>query len=372
MARALDFLVNDWLCDVATSFTGKCVLIALALTILERVTLPERPAYFITAGKRGGGKTTAIMMVILAVTGKKPPAAAWSFNEEERRKALVAYLSEGIAAMVFDNIPLGTMIACPTVEKILTAETYSDRILGHSETMTVQAFTVLSFTGNNIGPKGDLASRSLQARLDVERPDPENRPFRHADPVNYTIENRGKILRALYTILLGNKQLREPKPPKTRFKAWWHLVGSSLEHASSCLVAFEALNIATEVTASPLDFSAIFREVEGEDEEAASLGDVLDVLHEVWPTRYFTAADVLKLIEHPQDGEKDLAERAKAFFKQQSGTADLTSMKVGKRLGAMLDTPIDYEGKTLKMVRLSKPDNPTARRLAASFIVKVI
>ncbi len=207
----------------------------------------------------------------------------------------------------------------------------------------------------------------MTARLDVERPDPENRKFTHADPVAYTIENRGKILRALYTILLGNKQLREPQPPKTRFKAWWHLIGSALEHGSRCLVAFETANIAAEVTASPLDFGAIFREVEGEDEEAASLGDVLDVLHEVWPTRYFTAADVLKLIEHPQDGEKLLADRAKAFFKQQSGPADLSSMKVGKRLAAMLDTPIDYEGKTLKMVRLasSRKLRQHARRLAA-------
>ena len=372
VARALDFLVNDWLTDVATSFTGKCVLVALALTILERVLLPERPAFFVTAGKRGGGKTTALMMVVLATTGKKPPAAAWSFNEEERRKALVAYLSEGIAAMVFDNIPLGTMIACPTVEKILTAETYSDRILGKSATMTVQAFTVLSFTGNNIGPKGDLASRSLQARLDVERPDPENRQFRHADPVNYTIENRGKILRALYTILLGNKQSRQPQSPKTRFKAWWHLVGSALEHASQCLTDFEAANIATEVTASPIDFSAIFREVEGEDEEAASLGDVLDALHEVWPMSYFTAADVVNMIEHPKDGEKSFADRAKAFFRQHAGATELSAIKVSHRLAAMLDTPIEYEGKTLKMVRQPKPDTGTVRRTAAGFIVKVV
>ena len=371
VARALDYLVNDWLCDVATSFTGKCVLIGLALTILERVLLPERPAFFVTAGKRGGGKTTALMMVILAVTGKKPPAAAWSFNEEERRKALVAYLSEGLAAMVFDNIPLGTTIACPTVEKILTAETYSDRILGQSATMTVQAFTVLSFTGNNIGPKGDLASRSLVARLDIERADPENRPFRHSDPVAYTIDNRGKILRALYTILLGNPQLREPKMLKTRFKAWWHLVGSALEHAAACMVEAEHHQI-NDLTASLLDFGTIFREVEGEDEEAASLGDVLDVLHDVWPTSYFTAADVLKMIEHPQDGEGPTAERAKAFFKQQGGVADLSAMKIGRRLGFMLDTPIEFEGKTLKLVRQKQVEAMPGRRRAQSFIVKVV
>jgi hypothetical protein len=197
-AKALDYLTTKWLCDVATDFRGKCVLVALALTTIERVLLPERPAYFVTAGKRGGGKTTAIMMVLLAVTGKKPPAAAWSSNEEERRKAILAYLAEGLAAMVWDNIPLGTTISCRTLEKVLTAESYSDRVLGQTSTITVPSFTVMTFTGNNIGPTGDMASRSLITRLEVDRIDPENRKFTHADPVAWTLENRGAILRALH------------------------------------------------------------------------------------------------------------------------------------------------------------------------------
>ena len=79
------FLLDQWLLDVTASFAGKMTLIAIALTIIERVLLPERPAYFVTAGRRGGGKTTAIMMAVAAVrTGRRPPAAAWSLSEEER------------------------------------------------------------------------------------------------------------------------------------------------------------------------------------------------------------------------------------------------------------------------------------------------
>jgi hypothetical protein len=57
---ALRFLLTEWLCDVATDFTGKCTLVALALTIIERSLLDERPTFFVTAGRRGGGKTTAL------------------------------------------------------------------------------------------------------------------------------------------------------------------------------------------------------------------------------------------------------------------------------------------------------------------------
>ncbi len=91
------------------------------------------------------------------------------------------------------------------------------------EPVTVPATTINFFTGNNIAARGDLASRSLQVRLEVDRPDPENRPFDHADPIAWTDNYRGTILRALYTILLGNPRLRAttPSAPETRFKAWW-------------------------------------------------------------------------------------------------------------------------------------------------------
>jgi hypothetical protein len=43
---ALQFLVEDWLADVATDVTGKRTLVSLALTIIERSLLDQRPAWF--------------------------------------------------------------------------------------------------------------------------------------------------------------------------------------------------------------------------------------------------------------------------------------------------------------------------------------
>jgi hypothetical protein len=88
VSTAMHFLTDVWLCDVATDYAGKCIIIAAALTILERVLLPERPAFFVTAGQRGGGETTTLQMLFLAATGYRAAAAAWSTSEEERRKAL--------------------------------------------------------------------------------------------------------------------------------------------------------------------------------------------------------------------------------------------------------------------------------------------
>ena len=100
----MEFLCDEWLCDVATDYTGKCIIIAAALTLIERSLLPDRPAFFVTAGRRGGGKTTTLIMLIMAVTGVWPAAAAWSTNEEERRKALMSYFLYGVPYILWDNI----------------------------------------------------------------------------------------------------------------------------------------------------------------------------------------------------------------------------------------------------------------------------
>ena len=72
VAEAMRFLTEEWFCDVSTTYAGKCILIAAALTIIERTLFPERPDFYVTAGRRGGGKTTALTMLIMAVMGARP------------------------------------------------------------------------------------------------------------------------------------------------------------------------------------------------------------------------------------------------------------------------------------------------------------
>ena len=164
----------------------------------------------------------------------RAPAAAWSPNEEERRKAIFAYFMAALAFLIWDNIPRGTQITCPHIERSCTSGYYTDRKLGVSETVATSASTIHHFTGNNIGPKGDLASRALVVRLEVDRADPENREFKHNDPVGWTEAHRGQIMRPLYTLLLGNPFLRTPMGTEasTRFKIWWRMCGSAVENAA--------------------------------------------------------------------------------------------------------------------------------------------
>jgi len=151
--KAMAFLCNEWLVDVATDYTGRATIVAAALTLIERSLLPDRPCFFVTAGRRGNGKTTTIIMLIVAVTGGRPAAAAWSTNEEERRKALMSYFIYGAPYILWDNIPRVMQISCPHIEKSCTSAYYSDRRLGVSEMVCTAASTIHFFTGNNIGAR---------------------------------------------------------------------------------------------------------------------------------------------------------------------------------------------------------------------------
>ncbi len=350
VVEAMRFLTDEWLVDVAVDYAGKCILIAAILTILERAVLPERPAFFVTAGQRGGGKTTALQMLFLAATGCRAAAAAWSPNEEERRKCLFSYLGEGVPGVVWDNIPRGSTISCPSIEKSLTAPVYSDRVLGQTGTRTVPATTVNFFTGNNIAPRGDMASRSLQARLDVSRPDPENRVFKHADPIAWTIDHRGNILRALYTILLGNPRLRDraPAAAETRFKTWWHLVGSAVEHAArhteyAAAVAFDRNKDCPPVAIS---FRTLFLSSEADEEQTSSLATVLDVLRRRWPGGC-KASDVALFVGQFEQGGTEF----RAALEQASGKLlkVVTATTLTWRLKAVADAPVLLGDTTLAL-----------------------
>ena len=127
----------------------------------------------------------------------------------------------------------------------------------------------------------------------MDRVDPENRPFKHPDPIGWTENHRAEILAALYTILLGNPQLKAPRDAegKTRFKMWWRLVGSAVENAA-------------KLAGQELDFQKLFITQEEDDEESASLADVLEVLVKKWPDQ-FTASDVAGMINNPSPNEDE-------------------------------------------------------------------
>lgn len=316
VADALKFLLDEWLVDVALDLEGKCVAIMLALTLLQRALLPERPAFFVTAGQRGGGKTTLVHMIMVAILGRRAAAASWSDNVEERKKALFSYLRQSVAALVWDNIARGSTISCPHIEAALTASEISDRVLGVTHVETVPSSTIQIFTGNSIAPRGDMASRSFILPLNVNRPDPENRAFTHADPLAWTQANRARILGALYTILIGGALQRpSDQVAKTRFKVWWGLIGWPVEYAAGLL-------------GIGVDCTELLRAGESGEEEASASSRALTVLREHWGDSEFTTRDVVLALADLHSG-----------YEERAAPAEALSDALGELIGKTLEKP---------------------------------
>jgi len=53
---AVTYLVDEWLVDVALDRIGKSIAIMLAMTLIERALLSERPAFFVTAGSAAAAR----------------------------------------------------------------------------------------------------------------------------------------------------------------------------------------------------------------------------------------------------------------------------------------------------------------------------
>jgi hypothetical protein len=355
VAAAMDFLTDEWLCDVATDYAGKCTLVALALTIIQRTLLDSRPVFFITAGRRGGGKTTALQMIIQAVTGTPAAAAAWSPNDEERRKALMSYLLMGVPYILWDNIPRGLQVICPHIERACTSSVYSDRKLTVSEIVQAASSAVHTFTGNNIGPKGDLASRALHVRLTVDRVDPENRQFKHQDPIGWTQANRGKILHALFIVLLGNPQLDLPANAAvgTRFKLWQRLVGSAVEHAAQCAAERDP-DCDIVLPDKVLDFAKLFLTQEGDDEESADLADCLNAITKMFVTTLSANDLSFQLCNTHTENTAIVRE---FLFPGTVPDFKPTPKAIAKRLNARVDDPVRHGERTLTLK--SKKDDHT-------------
>lgn len=341
------WLCDNWLVDVETNDDGRAVLIALALTVIERHLLAEFPAFFITAAQRGSGKTTALNMISTALAGTMATAASWSFDDEERRKGIFTYLREGASMVVYDNIPRGSSISCPTLERVITSPDLSDRVLGESRSETVPTGTVIAFTGNNITPKGDMASRALVVNLESTRTDPENREFTHLDPNGWSAEHRIEILRHLFNILRLDRDA--PQAAKTRFKTWWTLVGHPLELVSG------------------VDFEAIFKANDALDEEAQGATEFLAMMIKFISSREgderdFAAADVVRLLDEsgPQyvtrENQKTLpdASTLKSSLEEASGRpfsgGVVNAHRVAKKLKSIEGRPVEINGALYQLV----------------------
>lgn len=199
------------------------VFMSHVLTAAVRVALGTVPAFFYTAPIAATGKTFLSGFANLIAHGAQPAMRPYTDESEELRKVLFAALLAGDPAVTFDNVPAGVRVRSPILCGFITASTYSDRKLGSSESRQLPNRVLVTLTGNNVTPSGDLPRRALVCRLDADAETPRGREFKIPNLAAHVAELRPQLLVDALTIIRAYLEAGAPKVdarPLESFEAW--------------------------------------------------------------------------------------------------------------------------------------------------------
>jgi hypothetical protein len=232
VAQAVKLLTEDWLGDFpfATPADGANAL-AVLLTLTGRMFFALAPLFVIDASTAGSGKGLLVTTICLIATGDAPQVMELPADGEEQRKKITSALLAGQELIMWDE---SHVIAGRTLAAILTAEKYSDRLLGGNKLISVvNRFTQVAL-GNNVEVWGDMKRRVVPSRLVPDTAHPEHRTdFRHPDLEGWVRSYRGELLAAVMTIWRNWIAKGRPDAPAGMgsFERWARTVGGALQAA---------------------------------------------------------------------------------------------------------------------------------------------
>lgn len=223
MRQAMEALWRPFGAFPFVDTVSRSIWLATLLTAIIRQSLPLAPATSVDAPEAGTGKTL-LGKCALTLTGMAPTAIPECRDEEEVRKRLLSALRTGQPGILFDNIR--GQFGSASIEALLTAEFYSDRLLGASQLVSLPTAVLMLFSGNNFRPTGDLWRRILTCRIDAKSDAPERRSFT-LEPLIYCREHRQELVAAGLALLRGFVLAGKPRttPDKlASFEMWDTLV----------------------------------------------------------------------------------------------------------------------------------------------------
>ena len=190
--------LHDLLCDFPfVDASSQAHAYALLLTpILRPFIRGHAPLLLVDKPAAGTGASLLVELAAIAATGRAAALMTAPSDDAEWRKKLTSLLMDGAAFISIDNVE--GRLASPSLAAVLTSTTWRDRVLGRSETVSLDmAATSWAATGNNVQLGGDLPRRAIWIRMDAQAVRPWQRAeFRHPDLLGYALENRGRIVAA--------------------------------------------------------------------------------------------------------------------------------------------------------------------------------
>lgn len=204
----------DMLSDLLSEFRfaedyDRSAALSGMLTAATRPSLPNAPWYHVTSAIYSSGKSL-LCETISAFSGPAPSVkVSFPPTSDEATKSIMSVLVKKPAAVNFDDMT-HDLLPHGIVNRALTAESLTDRILGYSKTATVSTRTLFLSSGNNVGPVRDLLRRVITIRMDPRCATPTTINYT-GNPVETVRGNRGLYVAAALTIIQAWRNAGSPR-----------------------------------------------------------------------------------------------------------------------------------------------------------------
>lgn len=181
------------------SESDRSVALSGFLTATVRPALPVSPAYHNRAPGISSGKSYLSELTGQFAGPGKNTKVSYPKTSEEASKVILSTLLEAPAVIEFDDMDCD-WLPHGVINRVLTSEQISERILGVSRVATVNTKVLFLGSGNNVGPIRDTTRRVLTVHLDTKCETPAAIQYRHS-PVEEMRNNREKYVTAALTIV---------------------------------------------------------------------------------------------------------------------------------------------------------------------------
>jgi len=232
--RALGLLLNDLLVDFPfTEDSDRAhALAALILPFVRRLISGCTPIHLIEAPTPGSGKTLFSDLISIIALGLPCEPTTVTKDENETRKKITALLLRGRPIVLLDNIK--DALDSGQLSSAVTAETWSDRILGKTQIIDVPNRATWIVTANNPRLTTEIARRCIRIRIDPGEDRPwERENFKHHPIQQWAADNRAPLVHAILTLVQSWLAAGRPVGGKSlgSFYSWSETIGGILDHA---------------------------------------------------------------------------------------------------------------------------------------------
>jgi hypothetical protein len=317
--------------ELAENPHASAIVAAILTAVCRSAFSGPAPGFIIEGNTRGAGKTLLARVIGLIATGANLPVSTIASDEAEQRKSVLSRMLAADPVVILDNAK-GTL-GGEAIEAALTSESFSDRLLGQSKSVTARNSTLWLITGNNATVTSDLARRIQPVRLSYPAERPEDRDpsrFKFPDLLGYVREHRAELYAHAITLVRAFILAGRPKPERAvraygSFESWDAIVRHALLFVG-----------AADPDVARQDFR------ERADLERDSVSELLHLLRDLSTARHngehLTAQDILKACTDANGRETDLMRALRDVGVR--GWSP-TARGIGKALANLRDTACD-------------------------------